>query len=145
MLLANEASELRTKYLSMTDIDSAVESYLSSTEDKEIAEWRICDRYQYAGENVNLTHHFEIDGPCIKNIRIPADPTDLIKHEERTNLLMNMNPIYMDCEKDKTRYVDSICQAVGVPLVLTSSGPTALEKETLLTSLYPLRTGAFHR
>lgn len=40
MLLANEASELRTKYLSMTDVDSAVESYLESTEDKEIAEWR---------------------------------------------------------------------------------------------------------
>ena len=124
-------------------IDGLVVTNLDRME--EIAEWRICDRYQYAGENVNLSHHFEIDGPCIKNIRVPADPTDLIKHEERTNLLVNMTPIYADCEKDKTRYVDSICQAVGVPLVLTSSGPTALEKETLLTSLYPLRTGALHR
>lgn len=40
MLLANEANELRTKYLSMTDIDSAVESYLESTDDKEVSELR---------------------------------------------------------------------------------------------------------
>lgn len=40
MLMASEASELRTKFLSMTDTDSAVESYLESTDDKEIAEWR---------------------------------------------------------------------------------------------------------
>lgn len=40
MLLANEANELRTKYLSMTDIDSAVESYIESTDDKEIAQWK---------------------------------------------------------------------------------------------------------
>ena len=38
MLLAKEAEELRTKYLSMTDIDSAVESYLESSDDKELAE-----------------------------------------------------------------------------------------------------------
>lgn len=40
MLLANKANELRTKYLSMTDIDSAVESFVESTDDKEIAQWR---------------------------------------------------------------------------------------------------------
>lgn len=37
MLLANEANELRTKYLSMTDIDSAVDSWLESVDkDKEV-------------------------------------------------------------------------------------------------------------
>lgn len=40
MLLANKANELRTKYLSMTDIDSAIESFVESTDDKEIAQWR---------------------------------------------------------------------------------------------------------
>jgi len=40
MLLATEAGELRTKYLSMTDIDSAVESFLESTEDKEVVQWK---------------------------------------------------------------------------------------------------------
>lgn len=40
MLLANSANELRTKYLSMTDVDSAVEAYVSSTDDKEIAQWQ---------------------------------------------------------------------------------------------------------
>lgn len=38
MLLADKANDLRTKYLSMTDIDSAVESYLDSSDDKELAE-----------------------------------------------------------------------------------------------------------
>lgn len=40
MVLATEANELRTKYLSMTDIDSAVESFIESTDDKEIVQWR---------------------------------------------------------------------------------------------------------
>lgn len=38
MLLAQEAQEVRTKYLSMTDIDSAVESYLESSDDKDVVE-----------------------------------------------------------------------------------------------------------
>ena len=38
MILADKANDLRTKYLSMTDIDSAVESYLESSDDKELAE-----------------------------------------------------------------------------------------------------------
>lgn len=38
MLLAAEASDIRTKYLSMTDIDSAVESFLESSDDKELVE-----------------------------------------------------------------------------------------------------------
>jgi hypothetical protein len=40
MLLANKANELRTKYLSMTDIDSAVEQYAETSEDKDIVQWR---------------------------------------------------------------------------------------------------------
>jgi hypothetical protein len=36
MLLADKANDLRTKYLSMTDIDSAVESYLDTAEDEEL-------------------------------------------------------------------------------------------------------------
>lgn len=40
MLLANEANQLRTKYLQMTDIDAAVESYIESTDDAEFKELR---------------------------------------------------------------------------------------------------------
>src|SRR5215217_235491 len=40
MIQFQEANELRTKYLSMTDVDSAVDSYLENTEDKEISDWR---------------------------------------------------------------------------------------------------------
>jgi len=40
MILASEANGLRTKYLQMTDIDSAVENYIETTEDKEVADLR---------------------------------------------------------------------------------------------------------
>ena len=40
MLVAEKAQALRTKYLSMTDIDGAVESYLENNSDEEIANWQ---------------------------------------------------------------------------------------------------------
>lgn len=40
MLVAEKAQALRTKYLSMTDIDGAVESFLENNSDEEIANWQ---------------------------------------------------------------------------------------------------------
>ena len=50
-----------------------------------------------------------------------------------------MRPVYRDCEKDKASYIDFICQTLGLPVAITSSGPTALEKECFLAEIHSLR------
>jgi adenylosuccinate synthase len=139
--------EFRVGYLDMVSLryalavngtlDGLVITNLDRLE--EIAKWQICHSYRYGGDRGNLSDHFTVKDSLIDNIKIPADPTDLIKQEERTGLLGNMSPIYSDCQKDKTSYVDLIRQAIDVPVAMTSSGPTALEKEMFLTGAYLAR------
>lgn len=106
----------------------------------EIIEWRVCDLYQYMGDSLKVAEYFDFQGSLIKNIKVPADPTNLIKQEELTTLLLHMRPIYTDCKKDRPSYVESICRTLATPIALTSAGPTALEKDNFLTDIRPMRT-----
>jgi adenylosuccinate synthase len=110
----------------------------------EMGDWRTCDLYQYRGENINASDFFDCQGSFLKNIKVPTDPTDLIKQEELTNLLLNMRPIYGNCKKEKMSYVELIRQTLGIPIAITSSGPTALEKECYLAEIRPPRTATLH-
>jgi adenylosuccinate synthase len=91
--------------------------------------WRTCDLYQYAGDTTKRTEAFDVRGPFVSDIHVPADPTNLVKQEERTRLLFEMRPVYVDCEKDRNTYLDLIRQTLDLPIAITSAGPTALEKD----------------
>ncbi len=101
----------------------------------DISEWRTCDLYKYLGQAVNVAEYFELQDSAISKIKVPADPTDLARQEELTKLLFDMQPTYEDFEKDKRTYVEFISQTLNIPVAITSTGPTALEKE----SNFPVR------
>ena len=96
-----------------------------------IPQWRTCDLYQYAGDKANLADKFDFRDQFVSSIKVPADPTNLSDHEERTRLLGKMKPIYADCPtRDKNDYIELIRQALNVPIAITSAGATALEKSS---------------
>jgi adenylosuccinate synthase len=106
----------------------------------EIVPWRTCDLYQYMGEKVETADYFDFQGAFITNIKVPEDPTDLIKQEELTNYLLKMGPIYTDCKRDKMSFIECIGEKLNLPVVITSAGPTALEKESFLLEVHPFQT-----
>ena len=95
----------------------------------DLDEWRTCNRYQWPGKPLGLENYFDFDGGQIKDIKVPADPTDLVKQEGLTRSLFKLRPDYDNCEKDVNAYVEWISQTLGLPVALTSFGPTAQEKE----------------
>ncbi|MBE0696012.1 MAG: adenylosuccinate synthetase, partial [Anaerolineaceae bacterium] len=101
----------------------------------EMSSWLICDHYHYPGSNPVVARHFTICEKNISAINLPADPTDLALHEERTHLLGEMVPGYTQFTKTAESYLEMICQALNTPLAITSLGPTALEKQTHFNSL----------
>jgi adenylosuccinate synthase len=94
-----------------------------------MSQWRTCDLYQYAGDKTNLKDYFDLRGPFISDIKVPADPTHLGRQAELTHLLFKMKPVYVDLEKDSRAYIEFISQTLNVPVAITSTGPTALEKD----------------
>jgi adenylosuccinate synthase len=94
-----------------------------------ISQWRTCDLYEYMGDKVNALDYFHYQDQMIRNIKVPVDPTNLIKQEELTQFLLNMEPIYTDCKKDRKDYIELIRQTLDVPVAITSAGPSALEKD----------------
>jgi adenylosuccinate synthase len=96
-----------------------------------VAEWRLGERYRNAGERTNVADFFEGTNGLITSIKVPADPTDLIRQAELTRLLLSMRPMYTHCNRDRNEYIDEICQKLHVPVAITSAGQTAQQKSTL--------------
>ncbi len=94
-----------------------------------IPQWRTCDLYQYGGDRADLTDYFDFRGQFINNIKVPVDPTNLIRQEELTRYLLKMKPVYEDCIKDRNNYVEMIRRTLNLPIAITSAGPTASEKD----------------
>jgi adenylosuccinate synthase len=95
---------------------------------KEIRPWRTCSRYQSSGEDVNVDDYFVMDGECARDIKVPADPTDLTRQAELTRLLFTMRPIQDPCESDVEALLDVIREALNLPILITSFGPAAQDK-----------------
>ena len=91
-------------------------------------EWRVCEAYAHPGTPPNIDEFFAVENSLIRAIKVPADPTDLARQGELTRRLVEMQPVYSSCEKDNAAYLKRISQALGLPVAITSSGPTAREK-----------------
>ena len=100
-------------------------------------EWRTCAAYASQAAAPELEAHFTLRDGMIQDIKLPADPTNLAWQEELTRLLFKMQPIYTHCEKDPHAYLQHISQALDLPVVMTSHGPTALEKNIFSGSFAP--------
>ena len=110
-------------------IDGLVVTNLDRMNDME--KWQYCDQYR-SSENPSLvSEYFDLDDGWIRGIKVPPDPTDLAKQEALTNFLVKMLPVYSACQKDEKAYLELISQALGTPVLYTSHGPTALDKNLL--------------
>ena len=91
--------------------------------------WQYGNRYQISENPSPVAEYFELDNGRIRDIIVPPDPTDLAKQEALTGFLFKMQPVYSACQKDEKAYLQLISQALGTPVLYTSHGPTALDKE----------------
>jgi adenylosuccinate synthase len=117
-------------------IDGLVVTNLDRME--AIEEWRYCNRYKVMEDSALIEDFFQMDERGIRDIKIPADPANLGRQATLTDLLSKMRPIYDACLKDEAAYLELISQASGVPVLCTSHGPTALDKEYYPCLLDPL-------
>lgn len=94
----------------------------------EILNWHYCDAYQLPENSAQAAEFFDFQDQQIRDIKIPRDPTNLTKQEALTQTLMGVKPIYYNCERDTDTYLKLISEKLSLPIVMTSSGPTACEK-----------------
>jgi adenylosuccinate synthase len=107
-------------------IDGLVVTNLDRMGDMET--WQYCTQYETIEESTLVEDYFQSDEQDISDIKVPADPTNLVRQETMTNLLFKMCPIYQAGQKDEAAYLQLIGQALGTPILYTSHGPTALDK-----------------
>ncbi|HEY3311070.1 MAG TPA: adenylosuccinate synthetase [Anaerolineales bacterium] len=96
---------------------------------ESLPEWQVCEAYTHPDGGASLEEHFSIRDGLVQEIRLPGDPTDLVRQERLTRLLLEMQPVYSTREKDSRAYLEGISQALEVPVSITSRGETALDKE----------------
>ena len=89
-----------------------------------LPEWQICDAY-LPGKDEKRT--FLDDGGG--NIRIPTDPTNLAEQEQLTHFLQRCKPLLETVDKDANKFLNLMEEKLGHPVMLTSAGMTANEKD----------------
>lgn len=96
---------------------------------------QICTAYHYNGDPADLSAYFEHDGQRISAINVKNPPT-LDHQTELTKLLFNCTPCYQAFSKnDYINFcVHFIEENLGIPIGITSHGPTANDK--LLTPFW---------
>jgi len=120
-------------------IDGLVVSHLDRMQ--QVREWQVGEGYLHPTLTEKTAEFFEISGGIIRNIRVPADPTDLGRQEELTRALMALKPVYRPVEQNRLAYLDVISQALGAPIAISSHGPTALDKQAYLFNSVPAAAG----
>ncbi len=95
----------------------------------EIPHWPTCNEYAGLATHPDASEYFEFKHEHASAIKIPVDPTDLIKQERLTRLLMEAQPVYSDFDKDRDAYLQMISASLNLPIAITSSGPAASQKD----------------
>lgn len=93
-----------------------------------LPEWKICERYQAPHNTGKLDKFFDFEGKNITGIKVPGDPTDLARQQELTALLSSLQPVCQAPASDINSYTEHISHVLGLPIAITSFGPTALDK-----------------
>jgi adenylosuccinate synthase len=114
-------------------VDALAVSCLDRMEGLE--DWRVCTAYHYPGPAAELDGAFEHDGQRVSAIRLPADPTDLAQQEWLTRRLAAMQPVYESWPHSRSAYLSQLEAALGLPIAITSDGPTARDKQIHLPEL----------
>ena len=92
------------------------------------AGWFTCDAYTAPNVEQDLDAHFYTSNGRVTGIRVPQEKTDLDRQAVLTRLLFEMRPVYRQYENKPAVILEKISKSLNLPVLITSSGPTALEK-----------------
>ncbi|HEY1349420.1 MAG TPA: adenylosuccinate synthetase [Ktedonobacteraceae bacterium] len=91
--------------------------------------WKLCQAYLYQGQPADLAGYFEYDGQRISKIHAAAS-VDLERQEQLTRRLLRCSPEYLTLPgHDPASYLALLEEQLHVPILLTSCGPTAADKQ----------------
>ena len=117
-------------YLAVTHLD-----YL-----ERLPEWKFCHAYSYAGAPADLAPFFGHTQNRITEITLQRPP-DLVHQEHLARLLQSCIPEYRVLARrpgstitldEQATYLAYLAEALALPIGITSSGPTARDKNVLL-------------
>jgi adenylosuccinate synthase len=121
LLTARYAIDLlgQLDYLALTHLD-----YL-----RALPAWKFCHSYLYQGQPEDLASYFEHNEQKISKINAP-NIVDLDRQERLTRQLLLCSPQYLTLpQRDPASYLALIEEQLDVPILITSSGPTAADKQ----------------
>ncbi|MHC1783270.1 MAG: adenylosuccinate synthetase [Anaerolineaceae bacterium] len=110
---------------------------------EEIPEWKVCTAYYSDGDPAELDADYEHQGGIVSAIRQPAEPTDLAAQEHLTRQLMKMRPVLETWPHSRDAYLERMERELGLPVVMTSAGPTALQRKSGALKLSVVRNSLF--
>jgi adenylosuccinate synthase len=93
------------------------------------ADWYACETYIAPNVNQDLGAHFFTNSESVIGIRVPQEKTDLERQAVLTHLLFEMRPVYRQYENKPAVIMENISKALKLPVLMTSSGPSAMEKQ----------------
>ena len=122
------------------DVTGGVDGLVVTNLDRmaAIKDWQVCSAYRYPGPETDLAEDFDLQDDLVAGIRLPADPTNLSAQEWLTQRLLRMQPVLSAAPGEREHYLEAISSWLGAPVVMTSAGPTALEKTRLSLAGIPL-------
>jgi adenylosuccinate synthase len=104
--------------------------------------WQVCTSYRAPADASDVDEYFETRDGLVTRIKLPPDPTNLVKQERLTQLLFGMQPVYTPYPAGQTEYAQAISQALNIPLAISSHGPAAGDKLSFMlpgASFHPAR------
>jgi adenylosuccinate synthase len=93
-----------------------------------MSDWKLCEAYQYAGDENNLADFFEHQGQTISKIAVKRPPT-LAHQEQLARHLFRCKPQYQTVTGMPDDFLLQLETLLGVQITLTSGGITAQDKQ----------------
>jgi adenylosuccinate synthase len=92
---------------------------------------RIAVAYRYRGHDPAVQQAVDVEDGLIVRLRPSPIPEDLAYQERLTRIVEQCEPVYRTVPGETDAYLEAIEEALGVPIGLTSAGPTWRDKEAL--------------
>ena len=93
------------------------------------------DRFRTVPERKVCTAYRAPGGDFIDRLTVKSELTDLTHQEALTHLLHQVEPQYEDAPMNDEQYLQMIERDLGVPVAITSYGPTAADKRMRLPAV----------
>ena len=91
-------------------------------------EHRIAAAYQYRGGDADVRRYVDVEVGLIVRLRPSPTAEDLDYQQRLTDLVERCEPVYRTVRGDADAFLETLQDELGIPVGLTSSGPTFQDK-----------------